>query len=82
MNQKGVIHLAVPLLLFLLLAGVLIVGLAAIGIIKLPKSVSLPGIKSQEPTVTLQTQFKNPFDKGSQYTNPFSSNKNPFDSLK
>lgn len=31
--------------------------------------------------IELQTQFQNPFDKDSQYVNPFSKYKNPFDQL-
>lgn len=38
--------------------------------------------KSAEPTITLQTVVKNPFDKTSQYVNPFSEYKNPFDTAK
>ena len=38
--------------------------------------------KSSEPTVTLQTVVQNPFDKNSQYVNPFSGYKNPFDTAK
>lgn len=82
-NQKGVIHLVVPLLLLLIFAAI-IFGLAAIGILRMPlKSLpALPGVKKQEPTVTLQKQYQNPFDKNTQYINPFSSYKNPFDTLK
>lgn len=81
MNQKGVIALAAPLL-FLLIAAVLLFILIAQGIIKIPlKNINLPGVK-KEPTVSLQTQYQNPFDKNAQYVNPFSEYKNPFDNLK
>lgn len=82
-NQRGVVHLAVPLLLLVVVAALIFI-LAAVGVIKIPlKSLpALPGIKKQEPTVSLQKQYQNPFDKSSQYINPFSSYKNPFDSLK
>lgn len=80
MNQKGVIVLAAPLL-FLLIAAVIIFVLISQGLIKNPlKSIALPG-QSKEPTVSLQKQYQNPFDKSTQYVNPFSSYKNPFDSL-
>lgn len=36
----------------------------------------------QKPTVTLQTKFQNPFDKNSQYANPFAQYKNPFEVAK
>lgn len=82
-RQAGVIHLAVPLLL-LLIAAVIIFGLAAAGIIKIPiKSLpAIPGVNKKEPAVSLQKQYQNPFDKNSQYVNPFSSYQNPFDALK
>ncbi|MDP3733400.1 MAG: hypothetical protein Q8Q91_02550 [Candidatus Daviesbacteria bacterium] len=79
MNQKGVIALAAPLLLLLIIAAVLYI-LISQKIIKNPLK-SLPGIQ-KEPTVSLQTQYQNPFDKNTQYVNPFSKYKNPFDQLK
>lgn len=71
-NQKGVIHLAFPLLFLIIL------GIAVFLLMK-----NLPNLQSlkQEPTVSLQTTYKNPFDKSAQYVNPFSAYKNPFDSL-
>ncbi|MBI2018690.1 hypothetical protein HYS96_03180 [Candidatus Daviesbacteria bacterium] len=81
MNQKGVVALAVPLL-FLLIATVVVFILVSQGIIKIPlKNINLPGVK-KEATVSLQTQYQNPFDKSAQYVNPFSEYKNPFDNLK
>lgn len=80
MNQKGVITLAVPLLLLLVAAAVIFI-LISYELIKFPYKVSLPG-KPKEPTVELQKQYQNPFDKSTQYVNPFSSYKNPFDQLK
>lgn len=77
MSQKGAIALALPLLL-LLLAAVTIYLLIARNVIKIP--LKLPFVTKQ-PTVTLQTQYQNPFDKNAQYVNPFSSYKNPFDGL-
>ena len=32
-------------------------------------------------SVTLETEYNNPFDKKTQYVNPFAKNKNPFDEL-
>lgn len=79
-EEKGVVHLAVPLLLLLAAAAAIFI-LVSSGILKGPK---LPGLPSQkkEPTVSLQKQYQNPFDKNAQYVNPFSSYKNPFDVLK
>lgn len=36
----------------------------------------------QGASVELQTDYKNPFDKDTQYTNPFSQYKNPFDTIR
>ncbi len=36
----------------------------------------------RNPTVQPQVQYQNPLDKKTQYTNPFSSYKNPFDGLR
>ncbi len=81
MNQRGVIALAAPILMLLIIA-VVVFTLISQGLIKNPlKSVTLPG-QSKEPTVSLQKQYQNPFDKSAQYVNPFSEYQNPFDSLK
>ncbi len=82
MNQRGVVHLIIPLLLLLILAAV-IFSLATMGVIKIPLGSlpSAPGNK-QEPLVVLQKQYQNPFDQSAQYVNPFSESKNPFDLLK
>ena len=80
MNQKGVVALAVPLLL-LLIAAAVIYMLFSSGVLKKTTLPSLPGQK-KEPTVQLQKQYQNPFDKNTGYKNPFSGYKNPFDSIK
>ncbi len=36
----------------------------------------------KEPTVALKTEVKNPFDKETQYVNPFDTYKSPFYTLK
>ncbi len=41
-----------------------------------------PSPQSQETAVKPNAQYQNPFDKSTQYVNPFSGNKNPFDNLK
>jgi len=72
-NQKGVIHLVLPLLL-LLVAGFF--ALVYFGVIK---NVPFLGNLGQSgPKVTLKTEYKNPFDKKTQYVNPFDKYKNPF----
>lgn len=65
-----------PIIAFLL---VLIVAISvayvllAIGVIKNPFS--------KELKVPLKSAYENPFDKKTQYVNPFSEYKNPFDYL-
>lgn len=72
-NQKGVIHLALPLLLLFIAAAV---ALIYFGVIKNPfKNLNL---FQKGPKVELKTEYKNPFDKESQYVNPFDTYKNPF----
>lgn len=46
-----------------------------------PASAKQPPVK-KEPEVVVNTEYQNPFDKNTQYVNPFSQYKNPFDSLK
>ncbi|MBI4097886.1 MAG: hypothetical protein HY426_02495 [Candidatus Levybacteria bacterium] len=41
-----------------------------------------PTTTKEVSTVAPKTEYSNPFDKDSQYVNPFSSYKNPFDNLK
>ena len=41
----------------------------------------LTNLTKKETQIELQTQYQNPFDKDSQYVNPFSVYKNPFDQL-
>ena len=43
-----------------------------------PSIVSTP----TQSTVTLKSEYKNPFDSNTQYANPFAQYKNPFDSIK
>lgn len=79
-NQKGVIALAMPFLLLLIIVAVFFI-LILKGIIKFPQKLvpGLPGTAS-EPTVSLQTKYDNPFE--GKFVNPFAGYKNPFDALK
>lgn len=75
-NQKGVLHLAVPLLLVVII-GAAVYLMVTLGVIKNPfQNFSLTGKK--EAKVTLKSEYKNPFKKDTQYVNPFDSYKNPF----
>ena len=79
-NQKGVIHLVVPLLL-LLFIGAGAFFLISYGVIKNPLN-NLPGLKNlpilQGGATPIKTDYKNPFKKETQYVNPFETYKNPF----
>ena len=75
-KQKGVIHLALPLLLLLAIAAVFF-ALIYFGVLKNPFG-NLPLIGKKQPSVNLKTEYQNPFDKNSQYVNPFQTYKNPF----
>lgn len=61
----------------LLLISIVVIGVAyvllAIGVIKNPFSKKLE--------VPLKSAYQNPFDQKTQYVNPFSEYKNPFDYL-
>ncbi len=77
MNQKGVIHLV---LLLVLIVAVALSGSVYFGLIKNPLSYlpfNLP-LVNQGPKVDLKTEYKNPFDQKTQYVNPFETYKNPF----
>lgn len=68
--KKGVAHLFVIIVVIAVLA-LTIFLLAKKGLLKSP-------LKKQEPVVQLKTEYKNPFNKDTQYVNPFDQTKNPF----
>ena len=72
MKQRGFVHL-LALLLIVIIA--VVIFLAVKGIIKLPFNV--PGI-GQGSKVEVKTTYQNPFNKETQYVNPFETYKNPF----
>lgn len=73
-NSFGFSHILVLLVLLFAAAGLVAVFLSS--------SKNFPGQMAgksdQKLTVKLQAQYNNPFDKSSQYANPFSQYKNPF----
>lgn len=73
-NKSKVIRFGVPIavLLIIVLIGVLLAY---------SKGVPLPSqlvFQKKQPTVTLKTEYNNPFNKETQYVNPFEKYKNPF----
>lgn len=66
---------------------ILLVALSVLfskGVVKSPSSLKTesPSQAPEQSTVDLETKYDNPFDTKTQYVNPFSSYKNPFDTLK
>lgn len=70
MSQKGNIALIPLMLILLLIAAYLIYS-----------KTNLSQRSSSVTTIQPQSSYQNPFDKTTQYTNPFSQYKNPFDNL-
>ncbi len=80
-REKGITPLFIIIIVSLVLAAIGFV-LVSQGIIKLPGSTNKTSPASaNKPTVELKEEYKNPFDKKTNYTNPFSEYKNPFDTL-
>lgn len=81
-HQAGV----APILLILPIVVVVIVIIGVVlfskGTVKIPGKSALQTTSSAEPQVELKTEYQNPFDKSTQYENPFSEYQNPFDQLK
>ncbi|MEK7534027.1 MAG: hypothetical protein AAB600_01690 [Patescibacteria group bacterium] len=75
-NRKAFIGLP----LVLLVVGIVFVVLVRFGIIKDPFPLkTIPFLQKQkEPKVSIKTKYNNPFDKKTQYVNPFEAYKNPF----
>lgn len=73
--ERGIVHI-LPLI-FVAVTIVIFVGFLLIkgGVIKTTPF-------SKQSRVTLASEYSNPFNKDSQYVNPFSDYKNPFDNLK
>lgn len=42
--------------------------------------LNIPGL-TKKPNVELKTEYKNPFDRETQYVNPFQEYKNPFNNI-
>ncbi len=75
-SRKKKILIGIPL--FLLVIGIVFIGLVRFGIIKDPFPLPSIPFLQQGPQVSIKTEYKNPFDKKTQYVNPFDTYKNPF----
>ncbi len=78
MSQKG--SIALPLLVLLIVLILVVFFFWGKNLLKSPFPATSQ--QTQSSTVATKTEYKNPFDKSTQYVNPFSEYKNPFDSLK
>lgn len=74
--KKKTVLIGLPLVL--LTIGVVFVALVRFGIIKDPFPLQNIPFLSKEPRVAIKSSYKNPFDKKTQYVNPFDTYKNPF----
>ncbi|GEM_PF-1916008 len=80
MRPKPGFVVILPLLAVLVLSiGILLYFLVVKGKVS---TSSIPVLSKNEGKVTLKSEYDNPFDKSSQYVNPFNQYKNPFDKLK
>lgn len=81
MNQRGI-----TALILLVLISVISLALVFIFTRFLPQfqknQLNNNQTGKKEAVVELKKEYQNPFDKNTQYVNPFSEYKNPFDSLK
>ena len=77
-NNRGFAHI---LLLIVLIFGLVVGAYLVSKQTNLFPKAFLPKISSQEPNVVVKSEYKNPFDKKTQYVNPFEETNNPFANL-
>ena len=77
LNEKG----AVFLIFVFLFAAVAIVGVTLV-IKTFTNATKRINQNAEVLSVALKSEYSNPFEKETQYVNPFSSRKNPFDELR
>ncbi len=75
-TNKKKIFIVLPL--FILVIGIVFVGLVRFRIIQDPFPLQNIPLLQQGPQVSIKSDYKNPFDKNTQYVNPFDTYKNPF----
>jgi len=80
-RQEGVIHIFLILLVFAVLAAGLVYYIFTNTRLSQYAPASLRPFLAGEAT-SPKAVYQNPLDKSTQYTNPFDTNKNPFDNLK
>ena len=71
-NKNKLIRFGIPLAILIVVVIVLLLVYSKAG--KLPTT----SIFQKKADVKLKTEYKNPFDKNTQYVNPFETYKNPF----
>ena len=87
-RQKSGFRGKTPVLIGVIIALVILVGVAVWLVTREGGSegaarsfLPLAGLRQQPTEVTLKSEYTNPFDRGSQYVNPFEDYKSPFVSL-
>lgn len=75
MSQKGFTYIAVLIVILVLL--ILLISFKP----KFPINQPQPQPSSKPTNITLNVEYKNPFDSKDQYQNPFSDYQNPIDDL-
>jgi len=80
-NKKGAAHL-IPIVIIFAVTLLLIGALFYTKVLnkKIPSITNKSN--NQEASVQIKKDYQNPFDKNTQYVNPFDQTKNPFDNLK
>lgn len=79
MGQRGAVHL-LPLLA--ISAVIVLLGFLLVSKDLIQNPITEIARKFQKPSVEPKTTYTNPFEADTQYVNPFSQYKNPFDILK
>lgn len=73
-HKSKVIRFGVPIMVLLIIVLVGVLLAYSKGVVQLPSQL----VFQKKPTVTLKTEYNNPFNKEVQYVNPFEKYKNPF----
>jgi len=75
-SRKKKMLIGLPLAL--LTIGIIYIALVRFRIVKDPFPLQNIPLLQQGPQVSIKTKYQNPFDKKTQYVNPFETYKNPF----
>jgi len=82
MHQQKVFTIALILMVLIVSVTVSIIATRLLGSTKAPSTSQSVTPASRTLPVDLKVEYENPFNKSSNYVNPFTSDENPFDELK